>query len=456
MAGNDPMAANDPFTESPPTGRRRGTWFYGWTIVIIVSVISFAGGVETNPVLGVFQGPMTEDFGWSRAIYTLPMSIGSFLGGFGALLVGPIMDRYGARWIMATAITLMGLTFVLMAGVQELWHHFALQIIGRAVIASTFFMVVGVVIPKWFVLMRGRAVAFANLGQRVGQITFPVMAERILLTSSWRTAWIAMGITVWVSSLLPTILFLRRRPEDRGELPDGVDIRDTTGNRRASQTRDASAVREVSFSRRMALRTPAFYLIAGAISVQSFITTSIHFHWFSYLTDNGVSSGVAVISLSLSPLISMPVSIVAGLIAERVPVQKLMAASYYMMALSITLFLFADNTLIAYVFGLMFGVSTGILFTVMNIVWSDYFGRDAIGGIRGMVSPVHMLSNSLGPLTAAWSYDVTGSYSLIFTITAILSAVGGTLMIFARRPRQAQVPSPLRGEGEDEGDRGEG
>ena len=352
MAGNDPMAANDPFTESPPTGRRRRTWFYGWTIVIIVSVISFAGGVETNPVLGVFQGPMTEDFGWSRAIYTLPMSIGSFLGGFGALLVGPIMDRYGARWIMATAITLMGLTFVLMAGVQELWHHFALQIIGRAVIASTFFMVVGVVIPKWFILMRGRAVAFANLGQRVGQITFPVMAERILLTSSWRTAWIAMGITVWVSSLLPTILFLRRRPEDRGELPDGVDIRDATGNRRASQTRDASAVREVSFSRRMALRTPAFYLIAGAISVQSFITTSIHFHWFSYLTDNGVSSGVAVISLSLSPLISMPVSIVAGFIAERVPVQKLMAASYYMMALSITLFLFADNTLIAYVFGL--------------------------------------------------------------------------------------------------------
>ncbi len=423
------MASGDPFSETPPATRRRSRWFYGWTIVIVISIISFAGGVETNPVLGVFQGPMTEEFGWSRALYTAPMSIGSFLGGLAALLVGPVMDRHGARWIMAGAITLMGLTFVLMGAVQEVWHHFALQIVGRTVIASTFFMVVGVVIPKWFLRMRGRAVAFANLGQRLGQIAFPVMVERILLFSSWRTAWVAMGIAVWASSLLPTILFLRRRPEDYGLLPDG-DIRD-----RGAAGGRAPAPREASFDRRAALRAPAFYLIAAAVSVQSFVTTCIHFHWFSYLTDLGVSSGAAVVSLSLSPLISMPVSIAAGFLAERAPVHRVMAASYFMMALSIGLFLFADDALTSYVFGLVFGVSTGMLFTVMNVVWADYFGRDAIGGIRGMVSPVHMLCNSLGPLAAAWSFDVTGSYSLIFTISAGLSALGGALVLLARRPR---------------------
>ena len=43
-------------TEGGPASgtRKRGRWFYGWTIVIVLSVISFAGGVETNPVLGVF------------------------------------------------------------------------------------------------------------------------------------------------------------------------------------------------------------------------------------------------------------------------------------------------------------------------------------------------------------------------------------------------------------------
>lgn len=413
---------------APP--RRRKRWFYGWTIVIVLSVISFAGGVETNPVLGVFQGPMTDEFGWSRAIYTLPMSIGSFMGGLASLIVGPLMDRYGSRIIMTVAIALMGLTFVLMGAVQELWHHFALQILGRTVIASTFFMVIGVVIPKWFIVMRGRAGALANLGQRVGQIAFPVMVERILTVGSWRTAWVAMGITVWASSLLPALLFLRRQPEDHGMLPDGVDIRDAG---RGSGRRAAPV--EVAFDRRMALRSAAFYLIAAAVSIQSFVTTSIHFHWYSYLTDVGVSSEAAVISLSLSPLISMPVSIVAGLAAERVPVQRLMALSYYFMAVSIALFLFTDNALLSYAFGLLFGTATGILFTVMNIIWADYFGRASIGGIRGMVSPVHMFSNSMGPLAAAWSHDLTGSYILVFTISAVLSAVGGTLILLARRPR---------------------
>ncbi|MDE2836086.1 MAG: MFS transporter [Chloroflexota bacterium] len=416
--------------------RRRKRWYYGWTIVAVLSVISFAGGVETNPVLGVFQGPMTEEFGWTRFIYTMPMSIGSFMGGIASLIVGPLMDRYGSRIIMTVAVALMGLTFVLMGAVQELWHHFALQILGRTVIASTFFMVIGVVIPKWFIVMRGRAGALANLGQRLGQIGFPIMVERILTFGTWRSAWVAMGVTVWASSLLPALLFLRRTPEDHGLLPDGVDIRD------ASQRRRVAAVQaEVSFDRRMALRTPAFYLIAGAVSIQSFVTTSIHFHWFSYLTDlrgeSGeqlISSAVAVASVSLSPLISMPVSIAAGVAAERWPVQRLMAFSYFFMALSIVVFLFTDTALLSYVFGLLFGASTGILFTVMNIIWADYFGRDSIGGIRGMVSPVHMLCNSLGPLTAAWSFDVTGSYFLIFVISAVLSGVGGTLVLLARRP----------------------
>ena len=365
---------------------------------------------------------MTNEFGWTRSLYTMPMSIGSFLGGIGGLIIGPIMDKHGARWVMGIAIFIMGLTFILMGYVENITHHFVLQILGRSVIASTFFMVVGVVIPKWFITMRGRAIAFANLGQRLGQIAFPVMAERILSFSSWRTAWIAMGFTVWISSLIPTLALLRRQPEDYGLLPDGIDIR-----KESSRLED-------SFNRRMVLKSQAFYLIAIAVCIQSFVTTTIHFHWFSYLTDIGISSSAAVISLSISPFVSMPISIMAGFSAEKIPVQKLMAASYYFMALSIILFLFADTNLIAHLFGFAFGIATGVLFTVMNVVWADYFGRNSIGGIRGLVSPAHMLCNSLGPLMAAWSFDLTGSYTSIFIISACLSAVGGSLLLLAKKP----------------------
>jgi sugar phosphate permease len=405
-------------------------------------VISFAGGVETNPVLGVFQRPITEEFGWSRAIFTLPMSIGSFAGGIAALAVGPIMDRYGSRMVMTAAVILMGAIFVLMGTMQELWHHFALQIAGRTIIASTFFMIVGVVIPKWFITKRGRAIGIAGLGERVGQIAFPVMIERILAFSSWRAAAVAMGATVWATALLPTILLLRRRPEDHGLRPDGAPPLDLR-NRGAEPTA-ARPLAEVSFDRRAAMRVTAFWLLTSSLTIQSFITTGINFHWFSYLTDNGLSGSVAVISLSLAPLIGMPASVYSGFLAEKVPPQYIMGASYVLMSMAIGILLIADNAPLAYAFGIVYGVATGMQITIMHIIWADFFGRRSIGAIHGLIAPIHMLSNAIGPLAAALTFDVTGAYTLIFATSALLSIVAGTLISIARKPPRPQQPIEAR------------
>ena len=158
-----------PSTEpSAPGESNRHRWYYGWMIVGVVSIVSFAGGVETNPVLGVFQEPITNEFGWSRAAFTLPMSIGTFAGGLAAVALGPIMARHGARWVMAIAVIILGAIFVGIGTMESYWHHFALQMLGRTVVASTFFLIIGVVIPKWFVVKRGRAIGVAAFGQRIG------------------------------------------------------------------------------------------------------------------------------------------------------------------------------------------------------------------------------------------------------------------------------------------------
>jgi sugar phosphate permease len=412
--------------------KKRGRWFYGWTIVGAISVLSFAGGVETNPVLGVFQPAITNEFGWSRSLFTLPMAIGTFAGGLLALWIGPLMDRHGTRWVMVGASALMGLLFVLMGAMQELWQLYVLQIAGRALVASTFFMLIGVVIPKWFITKRGRAIGVASLGQRFGHVTFPILIERILAIGSWRAASVTMGITVWVTGLIPALIFLRRTPEDMGLRPDGAP----PGRRRVEGAHaEIQRPVEVSFKRSEALRTPALYLLTAALSFQSFAATGINFHWFAYLTDKGLSTSVAVLSLSLAPLVAMPITVMAGFFAEKVSVQYVAAASYGLMAIAIAFFLNADSGGDAYMVGVLYGVATGMTVTAMQMIWADYFGREAIGAIRGMVSPVQMLTNALGPVVAALVFDITDSYQLIFTISSGLCALAALLTIAARRPR---------------------
>jgi len=419
--------------ESPTAGRKR-RWFYGWTIVSVISIVQFAGGVETNPVLGVFQNPITSEFGWSRAAFTLPMSIGTFAGGIAAVGLGPLIDRYGSRWVMAIAVLAMGLIFIGIGAMQSYWQHFALQMLGRTVVASTFFLIVGVVIPKWFIVKRGRAIGVAAFGQRIGHAMFPIMIERILAFSTWRVAAITMGLTVWVTALLPTLLFMRRRPEDMGLRPDGAmpDLR--TGPNGTVMDPYPASREEVSFGRREALRTPAFYFLLGAVATQSFVATGVNFHWFSYLTGNGVSTSGTVLSLALAPIVGMPAAIVGGFIAERAPAQYVLAGSYVLMSASIGVFLITDSTSLAILFGFMYGSASGIMITNNQLIWADFFGRGSIGAIRGLISPLQMFTNALGPVVAAFSYDVTGSYKLVFSIGVAVLLGSAVLAAAAKRP----------------------
>lgn len=423
--------SNEP--ETPDAGRKQ-RWYYGWTIVSVVSVVSFAGGVETNPVLGVFQDPITSEFGWSRAAFTLPMSIGTFAGGIAAVALGPIMDRHGSRWVMAIAIILMGLIFVGIGAMESYWQHFALQFLGRTVVASTFFLIVGVVIPKWFVVKRGRAIGVAAFGQRIGHATFPIMIERIMAFSNWRVAAISMGVTVWVTALLPTLLFMRRRPEDMGLRPDGAmpDLR--TASDSASSAPRTAPREEVSFSRKEALRAPAFYFLMGALASQSFVATGVNFHWFSYLTGNGVSTSGTVFSLALAPVVGMPAAVVGGFIAEKVPPQLVLAAAYVLMSVSIGVLLITDTTAMAILFGVLYGGASGIMITNNQVIWADFFGRGSIGAIRGLISPLQMFTNALGPVVAAFSYDATGSYRSIFAIGVVVLLGSAALAAAAKRP----------------------
>ena len=100
--------------------------YYGWVIVAVVALAGFTQTAESFPVLGVFLKPITEEFGWSRSLYTGAMTIGTVLGGALALGIGPLLDRYGGRWALVVAFTILGAIWVLMAAIQTLWQFYVL------------------------------------------------------------------------------------------------------------------------------------------------------------------------------------------------------------------------------------------------------------------------------------------------------------------------------------------
>ncbi|MBI4340633.1 MAG: MFS transporter [Chloroflexi bacterium] len=421
--------------------------YYGWVIVVVTGLVQFAGGTETFPVLGLFLGPMTRELGWSRASFSAPLTIGTILGGFAGFFVGPAIDRYGARWIMTVAAVLLGSIFFLMGFVTELWQHYVLQILARCITAGAFFLVVGIVLPKWFVAQRGRAAALSGLGGRMGQFLTPILVQTVIVLLGWRASWAGLAILVWAVAVIPIFFFLKSKPEDMGLLPDGLTPEEAARRQQGAQGRTGGrgplkALAEVSMGPREALRTRAFYMMLIAQSALSLVFASLHFHWFAYMTGQGLSDGVAVASISLSSLAGIPTSLFAGFLVERYPIRYILLATYVGFTLSVVLLLFTTTALMAYTYGIALGAFSGVANTASLVVWADYYGRGSQGAIRGLTSPVNQTTNALGPFLAALAYDATGSYTAILWVFAGVTGVTSLFWLLATPPKPKAEAAP--------------
>ena len=123
------------------------------------------------------------------------------------------------------------------------------------------------VLAKWFVRLRGRALAYGNLGQRLGQGAVPVMAQLIITGAGWRWAAASLGVFAWGLTLIPVLLWMRRQPEDMGLRPDG-DPPVREGAAAAAEDRERRPpTSEIHFTLREALRTRTFYILLAVLCI---------------------------------------------------------------------------------------------------------------------------------------------------------------------------------------------
>jgi hypothetical protein len=83
----------------------------------------------------------------------------------------------------------------------------------------------------------------------------------------WRSAFLALGIALWLLVVIPGLIFLRRQPEDLGLLPDGMAPSDRQLD--ASEHLSAIASSETSWKRADALRTGTLWLLMGSAFLAS-------------------------------------------------------------------------------------------------------------------------------------------------------------------------------------------
>ena len=323
------------------------------------------------------------------------------------------------------------------AWIENLWQFYALQIIGRMVQTGVMSLAINTVAPRWFVATRGRAVATAGMGNKVGHTFLPWIAQQFVRRLGWRPAYSGLGVMVLVVSLVPAAVFLRRRPEDVGLLPDGATPTDDDEQQEGSGLQESRVgrIQEISYGARQVLHMPSFYLLTGSFALFFFINPSISLHAIPYLTDQGISTDTAVAVVVVWSATGVIGSFGSGFLAEWFDPRKIMAVQYLLVAAGYYFLLNVSTPSTAFAWGAYYGVVQSGIFTLQNIIVANYYGRDTLGAIRGIMWPVQALANAIGPMAASVVFDVTGAYVIIFNAFMVIAFMAAALVFMAKPPR---------------------
>jgi sugar phosphate permease len=320
---------------------------------------------------------------------------------------------------------------------HEPWQFYATFVPARA-LAET--LLTGVVpmtaVTNWFYLKRPRAIGLVALSVPLGSFALSLLYQSMIAAYGWRSAFLLLGIALWLFVVVPGLFFLRRQPEDLGMLPDGGLPR-VSKSKQPDPGSEPATTAEQSWSLRSAARTRTLWLLVSASAFYSISTGGIAFHMVAYFTDVKIQPAVAVGALSVMALTGAFGSGLWGALAEKIHPRALGVTAMLLSAAAVVLLTQTRVAPSAFIFAIVFGLSARGGFVLIHILLAHYFGRRSFGAITSTLEPFHKGGLGVGALLAGMAFDFSGSYQMVFLLFFANYLIAATLTWLARQPLSA-------------------
>ena len=284
-------------------------------------------------------------------------------------------------------------------------------------------------LAMWFERRLGFASGVSNIGMAVAVGTVPALGFALVEVYGWRGAYEVFGIGIWVLLIPLVVLVFRDRPEDLGQELDGGMINRGEGG---------SEGFDYDFTMDQVLRTRSYWIAVVCMASWSMSGTGAQFHIVSIFAERGLGSGPVAAMFSLYALMMACARLGGGMLADRVAINGLMAASVFCQGVGLAALNVVPASLLPYFYAAVFAMGSGLLMAVSETIWVRYYGRAHLGKIRGSVSTIGVAASGVGPFLLGVGHDVFGSYSPVLWACASLCVPLSLLGLWATAPNRPE------------------
>jgi sugar phosphate permease len=402
--------------------------FYGWYMVGAGAGLQFLQAALMTQAFGAYVAVLQEERGWSKTALSGAAALQQMEVAILGPILGWIIDRFGPQGIIRIGVVVFGIGLMLLSFTDTLPTFYAAFVVIALGSSLCGFFPVNVALINWFERWRARALSSMSFALALGGISLPLVAWS-LQTFGWRATAFSSGVIAVVVGL-PLAFVMRRRPEDHGEVMDGIaaPAPENKHDSPSSSSRD--------FTAREALRTPAFWLLSLGHGFALFVVHAVTVHSITHM-NQGLGYSVAQASLVYTLLTVSQVGgvLIGWAIGDRYDKRLIAAACMLAHMTALLLLTYAVNVPMVLAFAVLHGAAWGLRGPFMQALRADYFGRSAIGMILGLSFMIIVIGQIGGPMIAGILADITGNYRAGFTILALLAGLGSLFFILAKRPR---------------------
>lgn len=423
--------------------------FYGW-LVLGVAFITIVFGYTIRNSFSVFYPTIVEEFGWERGSTALMFSITILCYGLAAPIAGGLVDRFGPRMVIPVGACIMGSSLALCSLAKAQWHFYLLYGVMAAIgLSIAGWNPLTAMISNWFVKRRG--LVFGILAAGFGASLPSAYVAQFLITSfGWQIAYVIIGLVAIVIIVPLSILFLRRGPQEKGLVPDGMpdpSREPQTPDKIKMQTALQQRWSSTTWTLSRALRTYHFWLLflisfcLAGITEQAVIAHQVYF-----FRDAGYESMLAATIFSVFGIMYV-VGKLCSFFSDRVGREAVFIPGCLLSAGAISLLFFIKDTSqpwMPFLFAICFGLTFGPTVPLMFVVVADLFQGRHFGSIQGTVMVGLSLGGAISPWLAGFLHDKTGSYSVTFLIL-MGALVASAVLMWLLAPRKVRpVPGQTK------------